>query len=263
MRRDNLFWGSALILLGGLFLLKASGLLRGDIFGWFWALFLILLGIWVLSSVYLKGQTKEEGEQFVIDLQGAKQASLKVEHGAGHIEIGAGAPSGQLLTGTKAPGMSFSSRMAGDKLEARIQAGPTFIPFIGPAGGVWHFHLNRDVPLTLKLEAGASRLSIDLSDLLVTYAKLETGASTVDLTLPARAGSALVDIEAGAASLDVHVPEGTAARICVKEGLTALNIDTNRFSRLEGNLYQSSDYEKASNRVEVNIEAGVGSVKIH
>jgi hypothetical protein len=55
MRRGNLFWGILLILLGGLFLLKANGVIS-DVMGWFWPLGLILLGIWMLSSRFLYGR---------------------------------------------------------------------------------------------------------------------------------------------------------------------------------------------------------------
>ncbi len=264
MRRGHLFWGSILILLSGLFFLKAIGIIKEDVLGYFWPLFLLLIGVWVLASAFIPRNTfVEEGEPFMIDLQGASEAKVEFNHGAGQIEIRAGAPASQLMTGTKALGMEVSSKLVGDRLEAEVNAGPTFVPFIGPSSGAWRFNLNRDVPLTLEVSAGASNVTLDLSDLLVTYAKLETGASSVHLTLPARTESTLMDIEAGAASLDITVPEGVAARLRVKEGLTSLSIDNNRFPCLEGGIHQSPDYDKAAHRVELNIEAGVGSINIH
>lgn len=49
MRRGSLFWGGILILLGILFSLQAANIID-DVFGWFWPLFLILLGVAVLVS---------------------------------------------------------------------------------------------------------------------------------------------------------------------------------------------------------------------
>ena len=47
-------------------------------------------------------------------------------------------------------------------------------------------------------------------------------------------GSAVdMDVEAGAASVNIHVPESAAARIRVKEGVSAVSVDTNRFPRLD------------------------------
>lgn len=263
MRRDNLFLGSLLILLGGLFYLKAAGILPGEVLTWFWPLFLVALGIWVVAGVFVERRALEGEETFSIPLGDARQASLKLAHGAGQVEISAGAPSGQLLVGPLARGMSHSSRLVGDKLEASIEAGPTFVPFIGPRSGVWRFRLNGELPLTLHIEAGATQLNLDLSDLRLTYAQIKTGASSTRLTLPARAGSTLVDIEAGAASMDIRVPEGVAARIRSKEGVLALNVDTKRFPPLGQGVYQSADYDQAANRVEVSLEAGLGSVRVH
>jgi len=42
------------------------------------------------------------------------------------------------------------------------------------------------------------------------------------VTMPAR-GVSLLDVEAGAASVNVRVPEATAARIRVKEGVSAIS----------------------------------------
>ena len=74
-----------------------------------------------------------------------------------------------------------------------MNAGPTFIPFIGPSGGAWRFDLNRDTPLRLEVSAGASNVSLDLSALLVKYLSLETGASSLRLTLPSRAESTFAE----------------------------------------------------------------------
>jgi hypothetical protein len=52
-----------------------------------------------------------------------------------------------------------------------------------------------------------------------------------------------------------------AASIRIKSGITSLNINP-RFSRLENGQYQSSDYSTASNRVDMTIDAGVGSIEI-
>ncbi len=166
------------------------------------------------------------------------------------------------MTGTKALGMDVSSKLVGGILEAEVNAGPTFVPFIGPSGGAWRFDLNRDIPLTLEVSAGASNVSLDLSDLLVKYLSLETGASSLRLTLPSRTESTFVEIEAGAANLEISVPEGVAVRFRIKEGMTALNIDRARFPNLERGIYQSANYHQAAHRAELNIEAGAASVNI-
>jgi hypothetical protein len=259
MKRDGIFWGGILVVLGVLFLLQTQGLLK-DVFTWFWPFFLILLGSWIILGIYWR-PSLEGGETFSIALNGAKEASIKFEHGAGQIDIRGGAPANELLNGSAGRGMEYSSQKSGDRLEAKVSAGPSFIPFIGPDGGVWHFRLNRDIPLYLRVEAGASQIEIDLSDLNVPHARLATGASTTHLTVPAR-GVSLLDIEAGAATIDIRIPEGVAARVRVKQGVTSLNIDNSRFPRLDNDMYQSPNFDQSPNRVEINVEAGLGTISV-
>ena len=259
MKRDNIFWGGVLILLGVLFLLQTQNIIP-SIFPYLWPLALILIGGWMVLNVYWRPTPSDE-DTFSMPLGEAKRVKYKFSHGAGEIEITGGAPMGQALVGSSASGMNRNSHMDGDRLEVHVEAGASFIPFVGPANGVWRFQLAQDVPITLKVEAGASQTKMDLKDVLATDIQLETGASNTDVTMPAR-GASHLDLEAGVASVNIRVPEGTAARIRVKEGLTSLNVDTNRFPQLDSRLYQSSNFDSATDRAEISIEAGLGSITI-
>lgn len=151
--------------------------------------------------------------------------------------------------------------MDGDKLEVEIDAGPSFMPFIGPEGGVWQFRLNPDLPMSLEIDAGASRLNLDLHDLQVKYFSFDGGASHVTLTLPARVENMVADLEAGAASIDLNVPQGVGLRLRLKS-VGTLKIDEGRFVPREGRTYQSADYDTAKYRAEVNIEGGATSIRV-
>lgn len=259
MKRDNLFWGGALLLLGVLFLLQAQGIIS-NVFTYFWPLALILVGGWMILTVYWRPARYAE-ETFSIPLGVAKSGRFHFSHGAGQFEISGGAPPGVALVGSSAVGMNRTSRFDGDRLEVKVDAGPSFVPFIGPSQGVWRFQLTQEIPLTLIVEAGASSLDIDLRDVLATRVELKTGASSSNMVMPAR-GASLLDVEAGAASVNIRIPEATAARIRIKEGVTAVNVDTNRFPRLDSGLYQSFNYDTAVDRAEINIESGLGSVSV-
>ena len=261
MRRGELFWGSLLVLVGVLFFLKAIGFLTGDVFGWFWPIFIIAVGVWILLGGFMVRANYDKAEKFSVPLQGAKEASLSIDHGAGHIDLRAGASAGDFLTGIVGTGMNHSARLNGDKLEVQIDAGPSFVPFIGPEGGTWQFRLTPDFPFSLKIEAGASRLDLDLTDLRVNYFSFEGGASRVDLTLPTRVANAIVDMEAGAAHIDLHVPQGVALRLRAKS-IGSLHIDESRFPRREG-FYQSADYDMAQYHAEVTINGGATSIQVN
>jgi len=259
MRRDNIFWGGALILFGVLLFLQAQGIIS-NIFTFFWPIALILVGGWLIMSVYWRSDESVE-DTFSVPLGEAKSVKYNFAHGAAQIEIHGNAPSGQALVGTSAIGMNQRSQLIGDRLEVHVEAGPSFVPFIGPSQGVWRYQLTSEVPVTLSIEAGASSLDINLQDVLATHIQLETGASSANVTVPAR-GVSLLDVEAGAASVSIRVPESTAARIRVKEGVTTVSVDTNRFSRLDSGIYQSTNFDTAVDRAEINIEAGLGTVSV-
>jgi hypothetical protein len=265
MRRDSIFWGAILILLGGLMFLNAADIrLPGGIspMQLFWPSLLILLGGWFILGYFLRGRV--EAEQVSIDLQGASQASLKLSHGAGRLVLGAGAAAGQLLNGSFAGGVKQRVQPSGDRLEAHIEANPMLFPpfFAGWQGLEWEIRLNRDVPLALRLETGASQSELDLRELRVNDLRLSTGASKTDLTLPANAGLTNVKVELGAASLDMVVPQGVAARIRSEHGAAAIEIDTTRFPYSNG-IYESTDYSSAQNKADIMIEAGAGRVAVH
>ncbi len=262
MRRGEIFWGSLLVVLGLLFFLKGAGYLAGDVLSWFWPLFIIAIGAWILLGGFMMRANFERAEKFSIPLQGAQEASLSIDHGMGHIDLRAGAGGGDFLTGVAGAAMNRSSRLNGDKLEVRIEAGPSFVPFIGPEGGVWQYRLNPDVPTALTIQAGASRLDLDLTDLRVKYFSFDGGASNLNVTLPAHVENTLVDIEAGAASIDLCVPQGVAVRFRTKS-VGSLDIDESRFPRREDRIYQSADYDSAPRRADVTIDGGATSIKIH
>lgn len=259
MKRDSIFWGIVLIVVGVLLYLQAQGIVR-NVFQYFWPVALILLGAWIILGVYWK-PSPSAGETFSIPLGSAQSVSYHFSHGAGQLEIGGAAPAGAAIFGTYAAGMNRSSHLSGDRLDVRVEAGPSFVPFIGPGEGVWRYQLAQGIPSLLTVESGASFLNIDLKDLLVTRFVLKTGASSANVTMPAR-GASILDVEAGAASINIRIPEPTAARIRVREGVTAVDVDSARFPRLDSGFYQSSNYDTSSDRAEINIESGLGKVSV-
>ena len=259
MKRDNIFWGTVLILLGALFFLQRQGLIP-SVVPYLWPLALILFGGWLILSVFWRPDSSS-GEQFDMDLGNAKSVRYRFSHGAGQIVIKGGAPIGKALVGSSATGMKESSRLDGDRLEVRVEAGASFIPFVGPSDGTWRFQLTQEVPVSVKVETGASQLDMDLTDVPATFVELETGASNSSVIMPAR-GASMLNLEAGAASINITLPEGVAGRIRIKEGLTSLNVDHNRFPQVDSRLYQSPDYDTAANRADISVEAGLGSISI-
>jgi hypothetical protein len=59
----------------------------------------------------------------------------------------------------------------------------------------------------------------------------------------------------------VTVPGGVAAKLKVDAGLGAVDVDTGRFPK-SGDYYISPDFDRAENRVELDIDCDLGRVKV-
>jgi hypothetical protein len=250
-----------LIVLAGLLLLKQMGVIVGDIFGYFWPLLIIAFGAWLIVGFFARNKPVE-GEQVSIPLEGAASAYIKLDHGAGRLTLRSGAGSGEVVNGTFGNGLSYKSHVEGGRLEVKLRTSQQPWAWWPGESLDWDIRLNRDIPLNLKIDSGASASILDLSDLKVTELDIDTGASSTELTLPANAGNTHVDIDTGASSLKVSIPSGVAASIRVKSGIASVNVNS-RFPRLDGGLYQSTDYSTAANRVDMTIDAGVGSIEVN
>jgi hypothetical protein len=260
-RRGNLFWGGVLIVLAALLLLKQAGIIVGDIFGYFWPLLIIAFGIWLITGFFVRNKPVE-GEKVSILLEGATSAYIKLDHGAGRLSLHSGAEPNEVINGTFGNGLSYKSQVNGNRIEVKLRTSHQFWAWWPGESLDWDIRLNRDIPLNLKIDSGASVSSLDLSDLKVTDLDIDTGASSTDLTLPANAGNTHVEIDTGASSLKANIPVGVAASIRIKSGIAAVNVNS-RFPRQEGGLYQSVDYSTSVNRVDITINAGVGSIDIN
>jgi hypothetical protein len=261
-QRGSLFWGFVLIILAGLLLVHQLGWLTGDIFGYFWPLVVILFGIWLLIGALTRGRTTAEGQTISIPLENARSARIKLDHGAGRLNVRGGASATEVLNGVFGSEVEYKSRLEADQLEVKVRNSPHIWAWYPGQSLDWDIRLNGNIPLNLKIDSGASSSTLDLSDLKVVDLDIDTGASSTEVILPANAGNTRVDIDTGASSLNVRIPTGVAARIRVKSGIAAVNVDSNRFPRIEGGLYQSADYATAANRADVTIDAGVGSIEV-
>ena len=259
-RRGSLFWGSVLILLAALLLLRQMGFIAGDIFGYFWPLLIIAFGVWMVLGYFLR-RKPVEGEQVSIPLEGATEAYIILNHAAGRLTIRSGAGAGELLNGAFGNGLSHTSHINGGRKEVKLRSSQQFWAWWPGESLDWDVHLNPNVPLSLKIDSGASASTIDLSDLKVNALDIDTGASSTELILPANAGNVHVDIDTGASSLKIKVPSDVAASIRIKSGISSINVNS-RFARLEGGHYQSPDFATAVNRADITIDTGVGSIDI-
>jgi hypothetical protein len=267
MRRNGVFWGSFIILLGVVLLLDSLGILRGNFWPIFWSLALIFMGLWFLVGPMLFRGHVPETKTLSIPLEGASSAEVKIRHGAGKLTVKSSPDMSKLAEGCFEGGVVDTVRQEGSRTRLMLQAGEAdlFLGIPGPSGFKgwnWDIALNRTIPMELNIKNGASETCLDLSDLKVSDLIFETGASSSDINLPAAAGFTRVTVKSGAASVKIHLPEGVAGRIRTQSGLASVNINNVRFPN-NGQVCETPGYETAANRAEIFIETGVGSIEVN
>lgn len=222
--------------------------------GWPWLL--IALGLWFLVGSIAPGGRRPV-EDLVVPRRDLTSATVRIRFGAGTLDVGSAAP-GNLVDGRFRGGVV--KRELGPGIVDLEQDTSYGMPWL-QRESAWTVGLTREVPLDLKVEAGASRTRLDLSETQTRRLEIKTGASETTVSLPRAAGMTDVKAEAGAASMTFTVPTGVAARIHGTVALGSIRVDEERFPRF-GSDYQSPDYGSATNRVDLDINGGVGSVRV-
>jgi hypothetical protein len=196
-------------------------------------------------------------ETLTLPLSRVTEASIRIRFGAGELTTRIAA-SGHLVDGEFHGGVRHRLQGPGRvELEQDTSHG---LPWLDHRSA-WTVGLTGEVPLDLRVEAGASRNVLDLRDLLVRSLDLQTGASETRILVPRAAGQTSVRAQAGAASLTFEIPEGVAARIRTRVVLGSVQVDETRFPAVAGG-YESPDYATAANRVDIDVQGGVGSLRI-
>lgn len=265
VRNPSVFWPVALILVGALMLLNNFGMLPFDLGAAFWPLLLVLAGVWILLGS-LQMRRELPAESVSVPLEGETRAVLRVHFGAGALNLSGGASSDRLFQGEFTGGLDRRVRRQGDRLDVEMRIPSSgWMAIFGPrsrSGAFqWKVALNEQVPVELEVESGASEMQLDLERLQVKKIRLQTGASSSVITLPAKAGHVQASIESGAASVNLHVPQGVAGRIRARGGLADIQVDTSRFQG-GGDRYESPDFATAEHRVDIDVQTGMGSVRI-
>jgi hypothetical protein len=129
-----------------------------------------------------------------------------------------------------------------------------------------------NVPTDLELNGGAGEFFIDLSDMMISSAELNVGAASLTLTLPRPTPATAapttkpipevkIEVNAGASSIIIEVPEGVEARVTTSGALLTLT-STNARVTASGLSAETSGYGSATARVTVRVTAGASSITI-
>ena len=200
-------------------------------------------------------------EDVAVPLEGATEASIRIDHGAGRLRLTSMLGGADLVQGHFVGGVRTSGQRSGDRLDLSLRSRPGGWHAGAREGGLeWNVSINRQVPVTLELNTGASDTDLDLTDLQVKELAVSTGASKSVVRLPT-SGRYAVRIKGGAASIRLQVPVHVAARIESHGGLSNVEVDERRFPR-SGEEWRSTDFDTAERRADIRLDVGAAKVEI-
>ena len=302
--RRGVFWPLLLIALGLIFLLQNFGFISGV--SWravasLWPLLLVLIGLdiafarrWPLPTlavevaviaaglalvayspnlspgVFVFGDGNGGGETDVAAPRGdATQLLLTLNGGATQAYLVRGGSS-QLVEAHSA-NADLRLRVSGTKARPDVRLDQTSNDFFHSVGaGDIQIRVASDVPTSLTVNAGAGEFDIDLSDVRVTDARVNVGASSMRFVMPTPSGDVAIRMNGGASNITIVVPDGVEARIATTGGLLSLRSDNPRLGTAGsasgvfagGTSVETSGYGAAQNRVTLTISAGASSIVV-
>ncbi|HEY0736098.1 MAG TPA: hypothetical protein VGD69_14380 [Herpetosiphonaceae bacterium] len=115
------------------------------------------------------------------------------------------------------------------------------------------------MPTQLTIATGAGQSTLDLRQMQLTQLAVNTGAGQTLITLPER-GVLNAKVSTGAGQAVITIPSGMAARIQVSAGIGSKEVQGN-YQR-DGDRYVSPNYTSATNRVDLEVSGGVGSIVV-
>ncbi|MDQ2086291.1 toast rack family protein [Herbivorax sp. ANBcel31] len=125
-----------------------------------------------------------------------------------------------------------------------------------------NLHLNEDVLWDINLNLGAVDTKFDMSNLKIQNLELNGGAGSFKLILGERYENTKIDINAGASSFDIYVPEDSGLKVSSTGVLNSLKFNDITLEEKD-EYYVSDNFDDAENNIEIDVKMGVGSIKIN
>jgi hypothetical protein len=287
-------WAYILIGLGVFFLIEKIGFNTNGIWtaiGAWYPLVLIILGTDFLTRSYPWGRQLTLGlvvitalfmliwslnqpaipqgfrQETVVEAIAATRAEIQLTTTVGRLEVSANNTGnlidGKLeLNGSDRLEREVSTRNGAQfvRLEAIMKGTNIGLPkFLNNRNSIWVVGLAPNIPLVLRIKTGVGSSRLNLRGLKVTDLSLGSGVGQTVVTLPAL-GRVTARVESGVGETNIFIPRGMESRVRVDNGIGAVQISGN-YQRI-GDVHTSSGFETASNRVELEIQGGIGRISV-
>jgi hypothetical protein len=259
-RNPSIFWGGVLVLLGVLFLLGNTGVLNNVNWDVVWPVILIALGLWlVIARIGPGGAFADVDSSQPRD--GLAKARLEIAVGAARLDVRTAALGDQLYR-VHIDHAGSPPEVNLDRATGTLRISQSLGWFPGMRRLRVEAQLTDSIPWDLSCSTGTIRGDFDLSTAAVTGFECKTGASRIDLRLPAPKGQVPVRVEGGSLTVDLTRPAASAVRVQVSAGAVQLKADGARQDGIGSREWRSVGYDAAADRYDVTIAGGAANVTV-
>ncbi len=120
--------------------------------------------------------------------------------------------------------------------------------------------LNSNPEWEINIESGASAADFDLSNFKVKKLSIQGGAASYDVKLGQPLKNTDIEIQTGAASVTIRIPQNAACHITTDTGLSSKKFDG--FNKKDDDVYETPGFDKATNQMKISIEGGMSDFKV-
>jgi hypothetical protein len=226
--------------------------------------FMVISAALTLSScgAHITSTGEEKHESHSIDLDKSERVRVEVKMPVGELEVRGGAQ--KLLDA------DFTYNVAAWKPDIRYRSagtiGDLFLEQHGPTSfgnntkNRWNLRFNDGVPLDFRVQCGAGEAQLKLGSLNLRSVHLEMGAGTIDMDLRGTPKTDYsVRIRGGVGEATVYLPSHIGISAVASGGIGDISVTG---LRKDGDRYVNDAYERAGVRIRLDIQGGVGSIKL-
>ena len=187
--------------------------------------------------------------------------------------------------------LDLSTKMNGSSAEVTLDTRQEGGWFLDPSSwgsfdhdDRWQIGLSPHVPLDLTFDTASGSVDMDLQGLDLQALEVDSGSGSVKAILPDGVYDVNIDtgsgasswtlspnvsgaytIDSGSGSVRLLIPNGVEVRLDVDTGSGAFSAD-DRFTLIDGDcdegIWQTTGYDTASQRLDIEIDSGSGSVTV-
>lgn len=289
LRPDQVFWGLLLIIVGFMALAANAGWLDVNFVNIIslWPILIIIAGISILSTknvVFkiihwlvviaalvmvvwfgLYSDQTGSGNLNTTNNQSSQSQSIKsldltIKGGASQIKVSGAniAEPSKATLESNITQLEKSESVSGETQAVTYSLeGNSPIVLGGSITNKLYVEIAHQLKTKLHIDAGASEIRADLSDVILTEALIKSGASDVEIKLGDRQDTSSITIDAGASNVVLLVPKNVGVKLSLEAGLSSRET-ADLVSKGEDN-FESEDYEQSDKQIEIKAKTGLSN----